>query len=188
MNYGTRERHTCLTSIATEIQRLGFQCVGCGECCTDTDEGSALVMVSPDEIRAIMKVTGLLWNEIAEPFPEMTNIEGKEVTFEWTLIRHNSQCRFLIGGKCSVYDARPWICRTYPFNLEDEKLSIPSLCQGIGLPICKREAQMLADDLLNRAEAERLEEDKIAFYLQYLSQSAGTNLVIDGEGIKSIYG
>lgn len=47
---------------------------------------------------------------------------------------------------------------------------------------------MLADDLLNRAEAERLEEDKIAFYLQYLSQSAGTNLVIDGEGIKSIYG
>ena len=184
MNHDPVSQH----SLAEEIFLIGFECTRCGECCIEREKGSHIVMVSPDEIQAIMKITGMSWEEIAEPFPDSTEIDGKEVTFEWAIRRNNSECFFLKERQCMIYDARPWICRTYPFMAEDKKLVMPSVCKGIGMSISEKEAFFLAGVLLDRVEAEHLEEERITSHLHYLSSSIGKRILIDGEGIKNIHG
>ncbi|MBN1165691.1 MAG: YkgJ family cysteine cluster protein [Methanospirillaceae archaeon] len=179
---------TGIHAIASRIQKHGFICRKCGKCCSDTEEGDALVMVFPDEIHAIMNYTGLAWDDIAQPFPEVITINEKEVTFEWALIREGSRCRFLSDGVCSIYQVRPSICRTYPFMLEGHNLADPSFCNGIGYPISEEDALLLAADLIHRAEAEQQEEEKISSYVRQIQKTPGRRLLIDGEGITSIHG
>ncbi len=179
---------TGVLEIASLIKNHGFACKMCGECCTDTSGGDALVMVFPDEIHAIMNYTGFAWEDIAQPFPEVVTINGKEVTFEWALIKDGGRCRFLSDGLCSIYQVRPSICRTYPFMLEGKKLAAPSFCNGIGYAISEKDALLLATDLIHRAEAEQQEEEKISSHVRLIQQTPGRRLLIDGEGITSIHG
>lgn len=177
-----------LQTISAQIQAQGFYCTRCGKCCTGTDDDPAIVMVSPDEITAIMQYTGLEREAIARPFPQSFTMHDKEVTFEWALVHQESRCRFYTDGACSIYPVRPWICRTYPFMLTDGNLDEPSCCEGLGRRISPIEATKIAHDLIARARAEECEEEKIQSLLSRIQQVPGRRLVIDGEGITSIHG
>jgi Fe-S-cluster containining protein len=49
----------------------------------------------------------------------------------------DADCPFLAGSQCSVYEARPWQCRTWPFwpeNMDSRvwENEVRSTCPGVG--------------------------------------------------------
>jgi Fe-S-cluster containining protein len=49
----------------------------------------------------------------------------------WVLCLNNPNkiCSFLKDEKCSVYEKRPWICRTYPHYVDNDKIrTMKNLC------------------------------------------------------------
>lgn len=82
---------------------------------------------------------GLERNEFAEEGEFHDNRSGKQGQYvkEWFLKDSLQSCRFLKNKKCSVYQARPTQCRTWPFwsdnfNAKTWKKEIINLCPGIG--------------------------------------------------------
>ncbi|UUX93512.1 YkgJ family cysteine cluster protein [Methanoplanus endosymbiosus] len=176
--------------ITSKILKTGFKCTLCGDCCRRVSEDSNLVLVSAPEIRKIMKETGLLWDEIAEPYPDfLKNADGTEYTFNWALRREGSSCIFLNdSGRCRIYDIRPDICRTYPFMIQDDEL-LAFECPGIGEKGDKEDTRILAEDLINRKENENEDFRKIKEnYLLFNGDCHKKNkrYVIDSEGAKII--
>lgn len=170
--------------LAETLGGIGFACTGCSECCRAVSEDSNLVAVGPREVRAIMAATGMTFDEIAEPYPEfIEDPDGKCYTFAWCIRRRDDACIFLAGGRCTIYPYRPWICRTYPFMLDDEDLLI-SPCPGLGAPLSGGDAEEMASVLLERRSAERLEEGHIREHYAGATLPRGKRVVIDGEGIK----
>jgi Fe-S-cluster containining protein len=153
------------------------------------EPGSNIVMAGPIEIREIMAETGLPFEEVAEPFPDIIREGDREYTLEWAIIREEGRCRFFLNGLCSIYKVRPWICRTYPFMLENGRV-IVFPCNGTGteslISADFPQIHHLAMDLVNRHKAEKEEEERVAGVLAGVSIPAGQFVVIDGEGMRII--
>ena len=176
--------------LLSEIQKIGFSCMRCGACCREIEPGSNIVMVSPGEVRTIMAYTGLPFDEVAEPYPDTIREGDREYTFDWAIIRGHNKCKFLVNEMCSIYNARPWICRTYPFMLENGHLTI-SPCTGLktGKPDSEPDkARIIFHDLLNRQKAEEEEGERIAEIFHKGSIPPGHLVVVDGEGMRTIHG
>ncbi|NYT17852.1 MAG: YkgJ family cysteine cluster protein, partial [Methanomicrobiales archaeon] len=88
----------------------------------------------------------------------------------------------LSDGLCTAYTARPWICRTYPFMLEGERLLV-SACPGIGGEISVGEAWELAGLLMDRKRAEQQEEEWIRQVLSAVRIPPGCRVLVDGRGV-----
>jgi len=172
--------------LARKIRSTGFACTGCGSCCQRTEEDSGLVMVSCAEIRTIMAATGLSWEDVAVPYPELA-CDGKGGLFAlgWCLRQEGDFCRFLSGKRCTIYANRPWICRTYPFMLDGERLVV-SACEGLGRPLEEEAAHTIADDLRSRQTAEESEALLIRKVIATNPVPAGA--IVDSEGVKVIHG
>jgi hypothetical protein len=141
-------------------------------------------MLSPEEIGWLAEETGLEPEKIATPYPEHVETrDGGSITFEWAVRKHGSGCRFFSMGSCSAYAARPWICRTYPFMLDNGRLVV-SPCPGIGGKMSWEEAWDLAGLLLERRRAEQTEEEKVRHVLSACRIPAGCRVLIDGRGVK----
>ncbi|WP_253488602.1 YkgJ family cysteine cluster protein [Methanocalculus alkaliphilus] len=177
-----------VSDLAGAIAEIGFVCTGCGVCCRG-DEESGRVIISPDEIGEICSATGWERDDIAAPYPEYIEGEGgSRFTFAWCLRRRDERCIFLSSEKrCTIYHARPWICRTYPFALEGGELSV-SECPGLGGNITEADARLLATALLRREEAEEREEQAIRRIFSESAIPAGETVVFDSQGMWSIHG
>jgi Fe-S-cluster containining protein len=162
-----------------KVQEIGFSCTRCGTCCRGAD---ALILVTPDEIRRILHHTGFRREEVAVPFPESVDIGGVSCTFEWALVRRGDACRFLEEGRCTIHPCRPWICRTYPFHLEEEELRVDA-CPGLGLPVSEERTREIVRDLVLRRDEERAEEERVRRHLRTISRSKGKHVLIDGDGV-----
>lgn len=169
------------------IQETGFSCRCCGACCTESDPGSNRVMVGPDEIREIMKATELSFAQIAEPYPERINDGNRDYTFGWILRQKKNHCMFLLNNRCTIYEFRPWICRTYPFVLDDNTLHIHP-CSGLQTNQETKNPSEIALNLVKRQEYEIQEEQKIRTIFMTKTIPSGIPVVIDGEGIKEYHG
>lgn len=174
--------------LADEVMEVGFACTRCGACCTEVSGDSNLVIVSPSEVRAVAGAAGVPAGEVADPYPEFLDREnGRRFTFDWCLKREEGRCRFLDEGRCRVYAARPWICRTYPFMLDGDRL-IVSECPGIGRQMEREAAVALARDLLERQRAEIREEAGIREVMKAVPVPSGSVAVIDSEGVWVVRG
>lgn len=174
--------------LAEQIRSTGFSCTGCGNCCRCSDADPGHVMVTCDEIRAIMALTGLSWGAVAAPYPESIPAgNGSRYTLGWCLQRDGDACRFLADGRCSIYASRPWICRTYPFMLDHDRLAV-SECNGVGLQIAPGVARQTARDLILRQKAEIEDELQIRHILRKNLIPGGSFVVVDSEGMKVIDG
>lgn len=107
---------------------LRFECTGCGQCCTGFP---GAVWVSDEEIEALAKTLQITPEEFVRKYTR--RLENR-----LSLKEHprTYDCVFLQGKKCTVYDARPKQCRTFPWW--PENLSSPEawketaeLCEGI---------------------------------------------------------
>ncbi len=136
-----------MEELASQIEEIGFQCLGCQDCCCGEDNS---VVVFPFEIRRLLAVTGLDWLEAVEPPSDGAwDSEGRFHTLEWRLKKKDGSCQFCKDFGCKVYQARPLLCRTYPFYL-DQGILKHSECQGLGRRIEPTGAKKLAELLVLR--------------------------------------
>lgn len=176
-----------------KVAATGFQCKRCGKCCGG-EFGDNTVTIFPSEIRSIMEATGLEWLDIARPHEsDDVDEQGLYHTFEWALRKKkNSDCMFLEGGKCTVYEHRPLICRTYPMKLETGHLELFE-CEGIGSgAMDEPEARRMAEELLRRQIVENMEtisllEKYEAFHpARRASEQDRVYVVHDSEGSRKV--
>lgn len=109
---------------------LRFECTECGACCTNRGD-YAHVYASDDEVRALAKLRGMSLGRFRRQYT-FTDEYG------WTqLVFRGKSCVFLDGKRCTVYEARPTQCRTFPFWRELVKNGewtdrARELCEGVG--------------------------------------------------------
>jgi len=133
--------------LAAQIEMIGFQCQGCKDCCRGIDNS---VVVFPFEIRRILAATGLKWMEAVEPPSEGEwDSDGCFHTLEWRLKKKEGSCQFCREDGCRIYEARPLLCSTYPFFL-DQGILCYSECRGLGRMIEPAAAKKLAERLIER--------------------------------------
>ena len=169
--------------LADQIIHIGFQCLGCGQCCQGEDNS---VIVFPFEIRRIMAKTDLDWLETVQPPEEGEwDSDGNFHTLEWRLKKAGQSCRFFVNGMCAIYASRPLLCQTYPFYLNEGELSC-SECPGLGMEIKVEAAEDLARQLIMRHITEI--EEAIALTERYEDFERGSHgddgdcIVHDSEG------
>ena len=87
---------------------LRFKCTGCGDCCSG---GPGFVWVNKAEIAALAAEVGLDEAEFESRYVREIGVRKSLVELD------NFDCVFLDGKtrKCTVYNARPRQCRTWPF-------------------------------------------------------------------------
>ena len=174
--------------LADEIRSTGFSCLMCGACCSRGEDDGNLVLVSAPEIRAIMELTGWAWDKIAEPYPDwMPSHDGGEFTLAWCLRRTEKACIFLDkNNRCTIYPARPHICRTYPFALEEGRLAVYD-CPGLGQnPLCS-EAEIIAEECIRRDTAEAVDAERTREIFMTMELGQNECAVVDSEGVKRIW-
>lgn len=110
---------------------LKFKCTGCGKCCTGTP---GYVFLSPADVQ---RLSSHLNMEEAEFLKEKTRyVDGQYALLEEPV---SYDCIFLENKQCTVYEARPSQCRTFPWWLhhlrEPKDWEQAALrCEGINHP------------------------------------------------------
>ena len=112
---------------------LQFTCVeGCNYCCS-CEPG--YVFLSQEDLQILLKFTAMSEEQFIATY--CRRIPMGSFSMISLLERDNYDCIFLTKGGCSVYNARPLQCRTYPFwqhVLEDQESweAESKACPGIG--------------------------------------------------------
>jgi uncharacterized protein len=109
---------------------LRFECTQCGDCCTGAP---GFVWVNQEEIDALAAKVGLSVDAFEKKY--VRKVTGRRSLVEYP----NGDCVFFDTEKrnCSVYEARPRQCRTWPWwnsNLESEEAwrETCEVCPGSG--------------------------------------------------------
>ena len=92
-----------------ERQPLHFSCTACGKCCATA--GEYYVFLGADEAEAIRAHLGLSKSWFRRRY--LRRLEAGELVLA---VGAAERCIFLDeSSQCSIYQARPLQCRTYPF-------------------------------------------------------------------------
>ena len=148
------------------------------------------------------------WRDVARPMPYglSEGPDGQPVgeTFEWALATDDcGDCTFYEEsdgqGACTVHDARPLICQTYPFSValggtsqpmgeavDAEGMVRAHECEGLGRDISREDAEAVAAALKERAVRELEEAIGVRdAYDPTAADRADSDLVVfDSEGPK----
>ena len=90
---------------------LSFECTQCGDCCSGPGEG--YVWVTPQEIISLAASIGM-----SDRLEEFEHKFTRQVGTQTSLVEYSDgDCIFLDpkSRHCTVYQARPVQCRTWPF-------------------------------------------------------------------------
>lgn len=173
-------------SIASKIRNIGFSCTQCGSCCRGCCTDNRVMLLQQD-ILTISENTNLSTTEFLLPFLPLevedaingisessslipyTDKDGNVHSFGWMLRRKkNGDCFFLESEdqsyKCTIYNLRPALCKTYPFYLDECEL-YTSDCEGLGSRISYEDSLILAKLVLDRYLHEL--EERILVYQCY---------------------
>ncbi len=196
--------HTHSSAFASAILNSGFSCERCGWCCRENfkiritstiSRPSNAVSIFPDDVRRIIKGTGLKWDEIAEPDIYSCLSDGEKIIAIGWLLRRNEEgeCIFYRKNECTIYELRPMICRCYPFFPGEQGVEVMR-CNGLWNKMTMESAEEMAR-MLKRYEMKKLRSyvgiisqlgDKLNFAnLRPLPRDySGEILVYDGERMK----
>jgi Fe-S-cluster containining protein len=184
----------------------------------DADREPHTATVFPDEVRRVADAAeeefgeAYDWRDVARPMPFGLDADAggdpAGETFEWALATDGcGDCTFYEEadgeGACTVHDARPLICRTYPFSVALEGTSQPMgeavdeagvvrahECEGLGREVSREDAEELAAALKERAVREL--EEAIGVRDGYdptaRERADGEVVVFDSEGPKEADG
>lgn len=118
---------------------LRFQCQGSGNCCTSHGE-FGFVFLTLDDRRRFAKHLKTSTAAFTRKYCDL-----KDGVWHLKEEATNPDCMFLKNKRCSVYEARPTQCRTWPFwpevmNPKSWKSEVASFCPGVGKgPLISRE-------------------------------------------------
>jgi len=108
-----------------------FACQGSGKCCTSHGEYGFVFLTKQDRQRFA--------KHLSISTAEFTRKYCEKYHGAYHLIEDgkNPDCMFLKNKKCSVYEARPTQCRTWPFwpevmSAKAWKKDVLSFCPGVG--------------------------------------------------------
>lgn len=108
---------------------IRFKCQGEGKCCLTRGEHGFVYLSFNDRRRlaAYLKMT------LSEFTVHYTKKEDGLYELKYT----GKDCPFLKVNRCSVYEARPWQCRTWPFwpeNMNEAawEKEVAAYCPGVG--------------------------------------------------------
>jgi hypothetical protein len=94
---------------------VGFTCNLCGLCCGDTPQKTRHILLLECEAEEISAKSVL-------PIEEFAVEKADCSPYVYEMKKPNGgKCFFLKDNKCSIYSARPLICRFYPFELRYDK-------------------------------------------------------------------
>lgn len=112
-------------------QGLRFECQGSGKCCTSRGEFGFVFLTKEDRQRFA--------DHLKISVSEFQKQYCGQTQGIWHLKEEKSRldCMFLKDKRCSVYEARPNQCRTWPFwpevmNAKAWKTEVESYCPGVG--------------------------------------------------------
>ena len=195
--------HRPSSELIPGILGSGLSCIRCGWCCRENfminitqgiQRPSNAISIFPDDIKRIMKGTGKLWDEVAQPDIYSCLSEGESILAIGWILRRNDEkdCTFYRKNECSIYRWRPMICRCYPFFMGSQEIDVMHCDRGQG-KIPEEGAAGIAK-MMKRYEIKKLQS-----YIRIISQLgerlkmanlrslpqdfAGEILVYDGEMI-----
>jgi len=91
---------------------LGFECQGCGRCCSGPDEG--YIWVTRREVELIadfLKISiGQLRREYLKRVGFRTSIREEPISRDCIFLEKTDE-----GARCKIYEVRPSQCRNWPF-------------------------------------------------------------------------
>lgn len=106
-----------------------FECQGSGKCCTSHGEYGFVYLTLKDRQRfaKYLKITTT----------EFTKRYCNKTDGYFHLKDQDGDCQFLKSKRCTVYEARPTQCRTWPFwpenmNAKTWNNNIKTFCPGVG--------------------------------------------------------
>lgn len=110
---------------------LRFKCTGCGKCCTGSP---GYVFISASDLDALSEHLQLPKEEFIKRYTY--NVDGHLSLIDSP---ESDACIFLDKDKCSVYEARPIQCRTFPWWLHnlrtpEEWKATAERCEGVNHP------------------------------------------------------
>lgn len=136
-------------------QGLRFECQGSGKCCTSRGEFGFVYLTKEDRER-FAKHLKMSLAEFKKKYCDRT--QGI-----WHLKEDQElpDCLFLKDKRCSVYEARPNQCRTWPFwpevmNAKAWKTEVESFCPGVGKGKLWSKDEILASMKLDLENDEKL--------------------------------
>ncbi len=118
---------------------MRFTCLeSCGgKCCTgDWSKNASFVYLTQKDLIRLRAFLNQPYNEFAQyGYFKFTRFTDK-LSRQWFLKDSQQQCRFFVKGKCTVYEARPTQCRTFPFwpelMVKGQYAQLKKLCPGVG--------------------------------------------------------
>lgn len=108
-----------------------FECQGSGKCCTSHGEFGFVFLTLKDRAR-MAKFLGLTTAEFTKK-----HCEKMGDAFHLIEIKGQPDCMFLKNKQCTVYEARPTQCRTWPFwpevmSPKAWRKEVIEFCPGVG--------------------------------------------------------
>lgn len=110
---------------------LKFKCTECGKCCTGSP---GYVWVTEEEMNSIAKLLNIPFDAFKKKYVRQSG--NRYALVERKSINNEYDCIFLKDKKCTVYQARPRQCRTFPWwqqnlNSEESWRLAAEYCEGI---------------------------------------------------------
>lgn len=110
---------------------LRFKCTGCGKCCTGSP---GYVYLSHQDLARFSTHFGLTEMEFTQKYTRF--IDGQYALLDKP---GSNDCLFLKNNQCTVYEARPTQCRTFPwwvYHLREPSdwEDAAKRCEGINHP------------------------------------------------------
>jgi Fe-S-cluster containining protein len=109
---------------------LRWICVRCTNSCRDLPGRRRSILLAPNDIKRIAYVTKLAAKEFS------VSSRGP-IPYSRKMRKRRGRCIFLQESRCSIYGARPLICRFYPFSLRPAghnafEIGFDPSCSGMG--------------------------------------------------------
>lgn len=97
--------------------RVCFHCTRCGNCCRDLEGQLMLEPTDAYELARYLRVQGRVSSihDVYERYAHADLLAGNLPIYLMNTVGYDHACVFWENGRCSVYEARPQMCRIYPF-------------------------------------------------------------------------
>ncbi|MDF7809447.1 YkgJ family cysteine cluster protein [Pontiellaceae bacterium B12219] len=104
-----------------------FKCSGCGDCC----RWGGFVLLTENDVRRMASHLELAEQAFIDVHTRLAP-NRKQLAL---LDQEDGSCAFLKGDQCSVYEARPEQCRTFPYAW-----SVPEGCPELDKLLAKQKS------------------------------------------------